>query len=248
MTNPLTNAEAYHAFLGGQLAPGSVYPLGDLNPYWQAHQAATAATRGLLGTEPVDFHVIARTDPGVPLYRARWRLHAEYGGPYLLPFTSEPHDTAVDLRLWVRPLTEYRQLAQPPDDATRAEMPYRTVISELYAALILRHTFGTASRQITIGDYGTVTFTPQTLSYRPLNTYHQTSVPIGTSPIAEYQFTQTPDGGPGKALWLALTGAPVGEGWKVSYCTQNPGPASDRWDDPDEPVPAYEPVPFDPPA
>lgn len=248
MTNPLANAKVYQALIGGSLAPGSVYPIEDINTYRQAQQAATAALRGLLGTEPVDFHVIARTDPGEPLYRARWRLYGEYGGPYLRPFTEEGHDSTIDLRLWVRPLTEQYQLATPPEDMTRPEMPYRTIISELYAALILRGGFGTSQRQITVGDFGTVAFTPETLTHQPMGTFRQETVPIDTHPIAEYSFLQSNDGGPGRALWLGLTGAPIGQGWKVSYCSETPDSPETRWDDPDEPIPDYEPVPFEPPG
>lgn len=249
MTNPFADGSAsYQARISGQLDPGAVYPLDTIDAYREAQQAATGALSGLLGTDPVDFHVIARVGDSTPLYRARWRLAIEYGGPYLQPYASDSHTTTLDCRLWVRPLTQYYQLAIPTEDTQRTEMPYRTVISGLYTALLLRAAFGTDPRQITVGGHGTVTFTPQQLTYQPPNSRTSKTVPIDTHPLADYQFVQANNGSPGRALWLTLTGAPIGTGWKVSYCTPTPGRPDVRWDDPDEAVPEYEQVPFTPPA
>jgi hypothetical protein len=249
MTNPFADGSvSYPARIAGHLDPGSVYPLNDMETYREAQQATTTALRGLLGTDPVDFHIIARVSDDGPLYRARWILYIEYGGPYLNLATDEGHDTTLDARLWVRPLTQYRQVAFPPEDNGRPEMPYRTTIAGLYTALLLRSAFGTDPRQITADGHGTVTFTPQQLVYAPLRSRTQTTVPVNTSGLADLQFTQPNDGSRGRALWLSLTGGPIGTGWKVSYCTQSGGGVGTRWDDPDEAVPEYEPVSFTAPA
>jgi hypothetical protein len=62
------------------------------------------------------------------------------------------------------------------------------------------------------------------------------------SPLAEYPFEEPQQEARRPALWMTPTGSAIGAGWKVSYCTETGGTLADRWDDPVEPVPPYDPV------
>lgn len=236
----------YPARIIGTLDANSLYPFADFTTYRDAQLTATDTVHQLLGgNDTVDFYLIARLDPSEPLYRVRWRLTIDYIGPhFVFDHPGGPHVSTIAAQLWLRPIGDFRQLTVDPADEDRPEMPYRTNLSGLYTALMLRRAWGTGLRHITVGAHGTVGFSPSTLSYIPLYTHAYKTVPYDTTSLAEYPFVLNENSGQTPALWLALAGAPIGEGWKVSYCAEPGHGAEDRWDDPNEAVPAYAPLEF----
>jgi len=228
------------ATIAGTWNPGGVPALTALT-YPGAQRDATTAVQGVLGVADslIDFYLVATRHPGGPVYRTLWRLLASSSGPTLRIGPAQTHPSQLFLWLTLRPLGEQLQMV---GDLAMPDMPYRGVLAELVPALLLRHYWGPAARQITVGGLGTGTFTPQTLGWRDrFSPDVDVTVPYEQPDLAMYWFAQPP-ASPPPALWLVTTDAePVG--WKVSYCVERPEqPAAERWDDPAQPVPQFDPL------
>lgn len=250
-SDPVSEAD-YVATIRGTLDTGSIYPFADTNDYVLTQAQLDAATANALGgVSSADFYLIARLQPYEPLYRVRWMLNAQVSGPTLRPdgTAGTDHDATVRLMFRRYPMgeTATAQIITDPADNDRVEMPYRSALTGVQPALLLRHLWGTGPRAITVGDRATVTFTPEILEYTGLAGYEPVEVDYDEPALAEYPFFVPENDGRQPALWMALNGATEGEGWKISYATE-PGTArEERWDDPAEPVPAFAALTVEPP-
>lgn len=230
----------YLAKIKGTWNPGSI-PAIEPAGYGNAQRAAAAATRSALGLpgDTLAFHLIGTTGPDSPVYRQHWKLFAYVGGPALRMGTPAEHDSEISLLLRAYPLTEVQHVTFDPD--LPWDMPYGAVMAGVVPALLLRHRFGTGPRQLTIGSLGTGTFTPTVLSYPDLYAAVElVEVPYDTQGLASYGFTLPAYSSSHSAMWLVTDDGT----WKVSYCAERVEQSyAQRWDDPDEPAPAFEPLP-----
>lgn len=238
----------YIGTIGGTLDPGSVYPLQSSNDYASAQLEMDAATTNALGwSGDADFYLIARLWTYQPVYRVRWMLEAAPSGPQLRANGTESHPSSVRFILRRFALSDRKQIVTDPADEDRPEMPFRDTLCGLQPALILRQLWGADARTITLSGRGTITFTPETLEFTEPGAVEPTVVDYDTTPVTAYQFSESEGTTRQPALWLARTGAPEGEGWKISFCAEPGKGIEDRWDDPDEPVPPFEPLEVQPP-
>lgn len=231
----------YRATINGTWNPGSI-PAIEPAGYPSAQRAATDATRSALGLtgDTVDFHILSVKQSGGPVYRAHWKLFSYVSGPALHMGTTEPHDSQISLMLRVFPFSQVDQVRFDPD---LVDADYRGVMAGVVPALLLRKHWGLGPRQITVGSLGTGTFTPAELTYPELFSANpQTTVPYDTpDALASYGFTLAAGSSPQPAMWLVDADD---ASWKVSYCAERVELAYlDRWDDPDEPAPGFDPLP-----
>lgn len=239
----------YTAVIRGTLDPGDIYPFTSTNDYVTAQAEMDAATANALGGGgSADFYLIARVWTYQPVYRVRWMLDAELSGPSLRSDGTGAHESTVRMILRRYPLGDKTQIVTDPADDERAEMPYRDALSGVQPALLLRTLWGTGPRTLTLSGRGTATFTPATLEFTLPGQYEPSIVAYDTATIAAYPFIEAQQDSRQPALWLARTGDPEGEGWKISYCAHpETGDVESRWDDPDEAVPEYAPLEVQPP-
>lgn len=251
LTEPVPEID-YVATIKGTLETGSMYPFASVEDYTVAQAQMDAATSNTLGgVSDADFYLIARVQPYEAVYRVRWMLNAQVFGPTLRAdgTGTDSHEASVQLVLRQYPMggTSTTQIITDPADDQRVEMPYRSALTGVHAALLLRHLWGANERSITVGDRATVTFTPETVEYTGLGTYEPTQVPFDVATLAEYPFFVPENDGRQPALWMALNGAAEGEGWKLSYCAEPGQGPGDRWDNPEEAVPPFAPLSVQPP-
>lgn len=251
LDEPVSEVE-YVATIRGTLDTGSMYPFANMEDYLVTQAQLDAATTNLLGgVSTADFYLIARVQPYEPVYRVRWMLNAQVSGPTLRSSGTTGQDHEAEIRLVMRryPMggSATTQIITDPADDSRAEMPYRSALTGVQAALLLRHLWGAGPRSVTVGDRATVRFTPETLEFTGPAGYEPVVVDYDAPSVAEYPFFLPENDGRQPALWMALDGAGEGEGWKISYATEPATGPEERWDDPAEPVPAFAPLSVTPP-
>jgi hypothetical protein len=242
-SDPVPEAE-YVATVHGTLDTGSIYPFTNTDDYVVTQaQLDAAASNALGGISSADFYLIARLQPYEPVYRVRWMLNAQLSGPTLRANGAAglDHDASVRLVFRRYPMgsTSTAQILTDPADDARVEMPYRSALTGVQPALLLRHLWGPGPRTITVGDRASVTFTPETVEYTGVGGYEPVQADYDEPTLAEYPFFVPENDGRQPALWMALNGAAEGEGWKLSYATEPGTDRAERWDDPDEQVPPF---------
>jgi hypothetical protein len=243
MSEPILMPAGYTGTARGTLVPTALYPITSQDQFREAQAALNTATAAALAIPIADFYLVGRPGQGSPM-RIRWRIATTVEGPSLAFNTTGPHSAEVRLHLWLYPMATTQQCVLDPLDAdTKPEMPYRTVITGALAALLLRHFWGPDVRTLSLGGLGSVTFTPVELEYTVLQSRESQTASYSAATLAAYPFVATDDGVNMPALWLSL--GPEEPSWKVSYCVVDPSdPPSERWDDPNEPIPAYDEIPW----
>jgi hypothetical protein len=237
----------HSATVQGQLEPGAgLYPL-PYNKFYNAQRLTAAALATALGGTRADVYLVIRTSLSQPVYRERWVVDVELSGPSLTPLTTAAHLSGLTAALRVYPPgTEEasHQLARDPGDVRNVR--YSGQLCGLVAAHWLRHKLGTDPLALTIGGFGSLTFTPQEMIYGAMYAPDPwTTVDYGTEPSGAYAFEATPQEDYRPGVWLAVADEPEGTAptWKMSYCTpQGVSGVEYRWDDPAEPCPAFAPL------
>lgn len=229
----------YAAIIRGTWDPGGIPPFESPMDLYGAYPQAIAGARTALQLthETLDFYLISRPTPESAVHRQRWSVFYNVGGPSLhLGPNAEPHPSLMSITTSVYPHSEVQQVI-----ADEGPSDYQGVFAGIIPALILRHRFGPSARPITLAGYGTGTFTPAELSFQDLfSAASQVTVPYDTAGLASYSFVRPAGTVDPPAVWLVTDDA----SWKVSYCVESPDQIYDqRWDDPDEPAPEFEPLP-----
>lgn len=254
-TANLDSVRDYAGQLIGQLEPITL-PQLDGDTYVAAQMAVSDATRLLLGVDGdlIDFHIVYRDGPNAPVMRSRWRVQAVVGGPALRPFTAGAYTTTVNYRLRIWPYGERLQVIFGEDETN---WTYRGEMSAIIPALLLRQLWATVpgavgadgARVLTVGSMGTVRFTPQQMQFdRMFNDQIKEVVPwdfadvAATNLISSYQMMMSPNQERIPGIWFVIDDA-IPYSRKVSYLVPTSNLSwIDRWDDPDEPAPAFTPL------
>jgi hypothetical protein len=256
MTYPIPPAgtHEYTGSLMGTVTPGTgFYPLG-YSRFAAASRQMPALLRMALGWDlRLPFHLVGRKLNSPGLYRAHWVLDAVLSGPGFFPNSAVPsHSGRIDVRMRLYPDTDGMFDQGVEDDAIAGGFPWNGVLTGLIPALLLRRAWGgDNTREFTLEDGKTFTFTPLQIGFTPTNASSVTvwseinatnlaALPVRESPAAELPGGETPGG---TALWLVPS--TLDADWKLSYslsqgAAQNP---AERWDDPNEEAPAFVPLP-----
>lgn len=227
------------AVISGLWTPGTV-PALTQGTYLSAQASADEATRVALDLDDgfLGFYLVATATPGGPVYRSRWKIAAEASGPTLRTGTTEAHEAQVWLTLRVYPRSEVQQVTYDQDHYD--DMPFQGILAPVVAALLLRKRFGAAEREITVGSFGTGTFMPVELGFDGLYPPTPSTADYGADGLAGYGTTLPAGTASHPTVWLSADG----DAWKVSYCVDQPSKTyEDRWDDPDEALPVFDPLP-----
>lgn len=225
------------ATINGLWTPGTIGPISP-DFYGETQLTARQATRELLGltTSEIGFYLVSRDTVG-RVRQSRWRLIALAGGPSLRPGTVQPHDSQISLTLKVEPHGDLQQVVYGEGAET---MPYRGAMSGVVAALLLRNRWGLSEREITVGQHGTGVFTPLELAYSGMYGDATVTADYEASGLTGYKFIAPAGSSPVPTMWLATDDA----SWPVSYCVTGPTETvAQRWDEPDDVVPEYAPLP-----
>ncbi len=230
------------ATIEGTWNPGTV-PQFDSRELPEVQNAASEGARQALfvTSDHADFHVIARDGySNTPLARARWRVDMYVGGPMLIPDTSVPHPSGVMMRLTLYSHLDKRQVVGGDDESV---MPYQGALSNVIPALLLRGFWGSGPREINVGTFGVGTFTPERIRYAPMARGQDVTVPIdATTALADFPFVR-PESDPRQVAMWVVASDPAAVSAKISYCIAEAGGNEEaRWDDPAEPVPAFDPL------
>lgn len=241
-----SDVNVYRAAIGGTWDPGGL-PVVTPATLHETSEAATTAVRALLGVVPgeqTEFHILTRMSPDRPVLRSLWRVQLDVIGPQLEVGATAEHESSVDATVTIYPFSELRQVSQ---DEGVFGTQHNYAMCGLVPALLLRHWWGPSVRPVTLPGLGSGTFTPQTLQWRPRpNTRAALVADYDADGLACYPFARMQGDARPPSMWLAPDAGDPQTGWKVSFCHAGPTAEAtwpvDRWDDPAEQVPEFQPL------